>query len=56
MEKGDVVRGGWAEVARRLFASSSVWVAAMPFFRKVLFGQVDCFRMRHPTRIDRKRH
>jgi len=25
-EKGDVVRGGWADVARRLPASSSVWV------------------------------
>ena len=26
-EKGDVVRGGWADVARRLPASSSIWVA-----------------------------
>src|SRR5713226_9750276 len=33
-EKGDVVRGGWADVARRLPASSSVWVAAIPFSGK----------------------
>jgi hypothetical protein len=33
-EKGDVVRGGWADVARQLPVSSSVWIAAMPFSPK----------------------
>jgi len=27
-EKGEVARGGWADVARRLPASSSVWIRA----------------------------
>src|ERR1700682_5869741 len=37
-EKGDVVRGGWADVARRLPASSSIWVAHCGAGRTLSFG------------------
>src|SRR5260370_20954700 len=48
-EKGDVVRGGWADVARRLPASSSIWVAHCGAGRTLSFGDKvfslsDCLR------------
>src|ERR1700682_2638757 len=48
-EKGDVVRGGWADVARRLPASSSIWIAHCGPGRPLSFGDKiftlsDCLR------------